>query len=100
MIGSIALLSGLVVFLIVPIISLIQYYSPKQYSKAMNFFWVIAAIITWPIIPVVLFIRNKNKILNYIFWIGLIVFVISANVWLLSNLNFVIEILHRYGNMK
>jgi hypothetical protein len=100
MIGSLALVSGLIVFLIVPVIALLQYYSPKQYSTAMNVFWVIVAIITWPIIPVILFVRHKNTILNYVFWISLIVFVVSSNIWLLANLNFVIEIMQKYSNMK
>lgn len=100
MIGSIALVSGLLVFIIIPFLSLFLYYSPKQFSTWTNVVWVIVGIITWPIIPVVLFVRNRNMILNAIFWISLIVFVISANMWLFANLNLVIEFLRKYSNIN
>lgn len=100
MTATIAIIFGIIAFLIVPIIALMQYYSPSKNATWKNILWAIIAIITWPIIPVVLIIRNKNTILNILFWTSLAIWIVTTNIWLVANLNLVVEFLNKYINIR
>lgn len=91
MLGFLIIAAAFVFAIIVPIWVLIKYYSPKQFSTLQNIFWIVVAILTWPLVPIVLASRRKDKLLIRIFWISFLVMAVAAWYWSMLNVNKVLQ---------
>lgn len=91
MLGFVVITSMIIFALIIPLIVLVKYYSPKQLSLLANIFWIIVAIFTWPLVPIVMALRRHDKILLSCFWISFLVFAVSIWYWGVLNIAKIIQ---------
>lgn len=92
MLGFIVLISAIVFAIIVPIWALLKYYSPSEHSLFSNIFWIVVGIITWPLVPIVMVTRRRDKTLLSLFWISFLVMAVSGWYWVVLNVEKLIHI--------
>lgn len=93
MLNLIVIVSLLAFGLIIPLIVVYKYYSPKQYSIFMNIIWIALAIISWPLIPLIMASRRHDKILLSAFWLSFLIAAVSCWYWAVLNINSFISFL-------
>ena len=96
MLLSIVIVSALVLLVILPMTVLTLYYSPKDYSLGKNLFWIIVALITWPLVPIVIAAKRDAKYLLAAFWLSFLVLVVSGSYWLVLNVDTVLSFQKQY----
>lgn len=92
MLGFAVAVAAIFFAIIIPLIVVVKYYRPSQYSLLANIAWVIIAIITWPLIPLILATKRKAKYLLVAFYISFLVMAIGAWYWSVLNVQKVIQI--------
>lgn len=92
MLGLILVTSIIVFSIVVPVIALAKYYSPKKQSRLYNFLVPIVSFFTWPMVPIVLAMRNKDKLLMSAFWLSFLVMAVSGWYWCVLNIQTIIRI--------
>lgn len=90
LLAIVILLSGITLFFLMPLLALKRYYSPSQYSFLYNIFWFFVTVITWPLVPIIIAMRRKDRSLLTMFWLSFLLFVCSFGYWLYINLEQVI----------
>jgi hypothetical protein len=92
MLFSIMVVSAFILLVIAPIIAVVRYYKPANYSIIKNIFWIAVAIITWPLIPLALSMQYRDTKLTAAFWLSLIVFIVSIVYWATDNIDTLISV--------
>jgi len=96
MLLSIVIVSAVILFVILPLAVLTLYYSPRDYSLGKNLLWIIVALITWPLVPIVIAAKKDAKYLLAWFWLSFLVLVVSGSYWLVLNVNTVLAFQKQY----
>jgi hypothetical protein len=78
MLFFIVVVSSFVLFVVAPVMALCKYYSPSTLSIPRNIFCIIVGIITWPLVPFVLALRNRNVPILSIFAVSLLICMICS----------------------
>jgi uncharacterized membrane protein len=80
------MVSSVFLFIIAPIMSLGKYYDPNNFSKSKNLFWIIVALITWPLVPFILAVRRRDILIVSIFSL-------SFGIWLSAMISYFIFVM-------
>lgn len=92
MLGLIVVVSALIFAVIIPVIVLAKHYSPSKFGFLKNIFWIVIAVITWPLIPIIIATREKENILLSCFYISFLVMAVSAWYWSVLNVHTIMTI--------
>ncbi|HSX20706.1 MAG TPA: hypothetical protein VLG38_06265 [Gammaproteobacteria bacterium] len=99
MLSIVVIVSALIFGIIVPVIVLAKHYHPSKLGFIKNIFWIVVGIITWPLIPIVIAVRQKENILLSVFYISFLAMAVSAWYWSVLNVQTIIQmqqyLLHR-----
>lgn len=62
-----------------------KYYSPSNYSTFANFGWIAVAIITWPLMPIILAIKHNDKLILSMYWVSFLVGTVASGYWVATH---------------
>lgn len=92
MLGWVVVTAALVFAVVVPVISIVKYYSPKKNSLLYNALCATATVCTWPMGPIILAMRNRDRLLMSCFWSAFLVMAVSGWYWCVLNVQTIIRI--------
>ncbi len=90
-------LTTLIVFVYIPFVGLFRYYRPLKMKIWANILGIFLAIITWPLVPIILVLRNKDVFLTRLFWIGFVIWLCSFTYFIIHNIKPFLETVQQYN---
>ncbi len=96
MLLALILISCLFFVLIAPAIAVKKYYSVKNYSLLANIGWIVIAVITWPLLPIILAIKHHDKLILSMLWVSFLVGSVALGYWVATHSSEILEFQRAY----
>lgn len=92
----ICIISGIVLIVWAPMMSLMTCFSEKERTISNKTIWVTMMVLTWPVTPFVFAIRKKNYFVIALFTVSLFGFILSLTFLISQNVDLFLELVNDY----
>lgn len=87
MLGLCTLVSIIAFAIVIPIIVMVKYYAPSNRSHLANIGWIFVAIVTWPLVPIMLTVRKRDTVILTIFFGSFLSMLVCGYFVLVQNIS-------------
>ena len=96
MLALILIAATIFLFIVAPCWTILRYYKPEKFSLGVNILLILLTALTWPLVPVVVATKRRDALLLSMFWVSLLVWLVSLAYWLTLNVEQFIQFQEQY----